>query len=155
VDIASSFVDENVEHGRECFNESFEPTTSGEQKERGDAEKTSENRSNLASGIHDGASLPLLQPAPTPLPFPLPLLLQDQLLTEMKSQVPRAGSPLPQTTEQALVPEMARPLNVTDALSYLDEVKIQFSERPEVYNQFLDIMKDFKSQTYVLAVVLW
>ncbi|KAA1467807.1 hypothetical protein DENSPDRAFT_770847 [Dentipellis sp. KUC8613] len=42
--------------------------------------------------------------------------------------------------------EMSRPLNVTDALSYLDAVKVQFSDRPDVYNQFLDIMKDFKSQ---------
>jgi paired amphipathic helix protein Sin3a len=39
-----------------------------------------------------------------------------------------------------------RPLNVKDALSYLDQVKVQFSEHPEVYNKFLDIMKDFKSQ---------
>ena len=39
-----------------------------------------------------------------------------------------------------------RPLNVTDALSYLDAVKMQFQDKPEVYNQFLDIMKDFKSQ---------
>lgn len=39
-----------------------------------------------------------------------------------------------------------RPLNVSDALSYLDQVKMQFSERPDVYNKFLDIMKDFKSQ---------
>ncbi|CAG8538127.1 9245_t:CDS:10 [Acaulospora colombiana] len=38
-------------------------------------------------------------------------------------------------------------LNVKDALSYLDQVKVQFSEQPEVYNRFLDIMKDFKSQT--------
>lgn len=34
-----------------------------------------------------------------------------------------------------------------DALSYLDQVKVQFSEQPDVYNKFLDIMKDFKSQT--------
>ncbi|KAG9284179.1 hypothetical protein G9A89_022953 [Geosiphon pyriformis] len=40
-----------------------------------------------------------------------------------------------------------RPLNVKDALSYLDQVKVQFSDQPEVYNRFLDIMKDFKSQT--------
>ena len=40
----------------------------------------------------------------------------------------------------------ARPLNVTDALSYLDAVKTQFMEQPDVYNNFLDIMKDFKSQ---------
>ncbi|KAL6301443.1 hypothetical protein BKA93DRAFT_751965 [Sparassis latifolia] len=39
-----------------------------------------------------------------------------------------------------------RPLNVTDALSYLDSVKMQFQERPDVYNHFLDIMKDFKGQ---------
>ena len=43
-------------------------------------------------------------------------------------------------------PEVARPLNVTDALSYLDAVKNQFQDSPDVYNQFLDIMKDFKSQ---------
>ncbi len=34
-----------------------------------------------------------------------------------------------------------------DALSYLDQVKVQFHEQPDVYNRFLDIMKDFKSQT--------
>lgn len=36
-----------------------------------------------------------------------------------------------------------------DALSYLDQVKVQFHEQPDVYNRFLDIMKDFKSQTLV------
>lgn len=40
-----------------------------------------------------------------------------------------------------------RPLNVIDALAYLDKVKGQFSDKPNVYNQFLDIMKDFKSQS--------
>ncbi|KAI9260819.1 hypothetical protein BY458DRAFT_478371 [Sporodiniella umbellata] len=39
-----------------------------------------------------------------------------------------------------------RPLNVKDALSYLDQVKVKFSDQPEVYNRFLDIMKEFKSQ---------
>ncbi|RDA91533.1 hypothetical protein CP533_4355 [Ophiocordyceps camponoti-saundersi (nom. inval.)] len=33
-----------------------------------------------------------------------------------------------------------------DALTYLDQVKVQFHEQPDVYNRFLDIMKDFKSQ---------
>ena len=46
-----------------------------------------------------------------------------------------------------------RPLNVTDALSYLDAVKVQFHDKPDVYNHFLDIMKDFKSQMYVLPAV--
>ncbi|KAI0718857.1 hypothetical protein C8T65DRAFT_637162 [Cerioporus squamosus] len=40
----------------------------------------------------------------------------------------------------------ARPLNVSDALGYLDAVKLQFQDKPDVYNHFLDIMKDFKSQ---------
>ena len=39
-----------------------------------------------------------------------------------------------------------RMLNVTDALSYLDAVKQVFIDQPTVYNNFLDIMKDFKGQ---------
>ena len=38
-----------------------------------------------------------------------------------------------------------------DALSYLDQVKVQFADQPDVYNRFLDIMKDFKSQAYVYS----
>ena len=39
-----------------------------------------------------------------------------------------------------------RPLNVSDALSYLDAVKVQFQDQPDVYNHFLDIMKEFKNE---------
>jgi len=39
-----------------------------------------------------------------------------------------------------------RKLKVEDALAYLEQVKTQFSDQPHVYNKFLDIMKDFKSQ---------
>ncbi|MCJ1477564.1 Transcriptional regulatory protein sin3 [Lambiella insularis] len=35
---------------------------------------------------------------------------------------------------------------LNDALSYLDQVKVRFQDHPDVYNNFLDIMKDFKSQ---------
>jgi paired amphipathic helix protein Sin3a len=38
-------------------------------------------------------------------------------------------------------------LKVEDALSYLDQVKFQFEKTPEVYDQFLEIMKEFKSQS--------
>lgn len=51
--------------------------------------------------------------------------------------MPKSSTPRPPQ-------ENARPLNVTDALSYLDAVKVQFHDKPEVYNHFLDIMKDFK-----------
>lgn len=43
-------------------------------------------------------------------------------------------------------PSMDRPLKVTDALSYLDAVRSQFNDQPDVYNQFLDIMKEFKDE---------
>jgi paired amphipathic helix protein Sin3a len=35
---------------------------------------------------------------------------------------------------------------VQDALGYLEKVKNRFSNQPQVYSQFLEIMKDFKSQ---------
>lgn len=38
-------------------------------------------------------------------------------------------------------------LKVEDALSYLDLVKLKFGKEPQVYNDFLDIMKEFKSQS--------
>lgn len=40
-------------------------------------------------------------------------------------------------------------INVSDAVVYLDSIKIQFQERPDVYNDFLDIMKEYKGQLYV------
>jgi len=35
---------------------------------------------------------------------------------------------------------------VEDALLYLDQVKVEFGDRPHIYNEFLDIMKTFKTQ---------
>ncbi|GAB1524165.1 Transcriptional regulatory protein sin3 [Rhizoctonia solani] len=54
-------------------------------------------------------------------------------------------SPLPADAPAPSSPEV-RPLNVKDALSYLEMVKVKFQDKPDVYNHFLDIMKDFKSQ---------
>ncbi|RKF60759.1 Paired amphipathic helix protein pst1 [Golovinomyces cichoracearum] len=51
-------------------------------------------------------------------------------------QLPGAAS-LSQANQQPIL---------NDALSYLDQVKVQFADQPDVYNRFLDIMKDFKSQ---------
>jgi hypothetical protein len=48
-----------------------------------------------------------------------------------------------------------RPLNVRDALSYLDQVKVQFQDFPGVYNKFLDIMKDFKTQMWALLCLFF
>lgn len=44
-------------------------------------------------------------------------------------------------------PDKIQRLKVEDALSYLDQVKYKFGNQPQVYNDFLDIMKEFKSQS--------
>jgi paired amphipathic helix protein Sin3a len=41
---------------------------------------------------------------------------------------------------------LSRQVKFENALEFLDQVKLQFSKQPKVYNQFLDIMKDFKAQ---------
>lgn len=69
----------------------------------------------------------------------------------MNPRSSKPSTPRPETADSASSmqqhsPEAGRPLNVTDALTYLDAVKNQFNDNPDVYNQFLDIMKDFKSQ---------
>ncbi|EPE10670.1 transcription regulatory protein [Ophiostoma piceae UAMH 11346] len=56
------------------------------------------------------------------------------------------GPPGPPGPPGPGVPQGQQPI-LNDALSYLDQVKVQFHEQPDVYNRFLDIMKDFKSQT--------
>jgi len=39
-----------------------------------------------------------------------------------------------------------REIKVEDALQYLDQVKVEFGDRPHIYNEFLGIMKDYKSK---------
>ncbi|KAG6335085.1 hypothetical protein ID866_3994 [Astraeus odoratus] len=73
----------------------------------------------------------------------------------MPSRTPKPATPRPRTagdsdshsgTQPQKSSDMNRPLNVSDALSYLDAVKSHFQDKPDVYNNFLDIMKDFKSE---------
>ncbi|XP_062620426.1 paired amphipathic helix protein Sin3a-like isoform X2 [Saccostrea cucullata] len=60
-----------------------------------------------------------------------------------QGQPPQAHSATTQGQQQ----QQFQRLKVEDALSYLDQVKLQFGNQPQVYNDFLDIMKEFKSQT--------
>lgn len=74
---------------------------------------------------------------------------QQALQSQSSSNVPQnmttvtQGGP-PQT---AAGQEKFQRLKVEDALSYLDQVKYKFGNQPQVYNDFLDIMKEFKSQS--------
>jgi len=73
---------------------------------------------------------------------------QTPMMEIEPSSATMGRAPSPQSSHGASQHE--RPLNVTDALSYLDAVKSRFHDHTEVYNRFLDIMKDFKTQVFVL-----
>jgi paired amphipathic helix protein Sin3a len=61
-----------------------------------------------------------------------------------KENIPRKKQ---NTTTGAAQNAQYKQLRVEDALAYLELVKQKFSDKPTVYNKFLDIMKDFKAQT--------
>ena len=69
----------------------------------------------------------------------------ENILPPTTSQRSRRPSPMDPQSYASL----DRPLNVKDALSYLDAVKVKFQEQPNVYNHFLDIMKEFKNEQSV------
>ncbi|KAI8840628.1 hypothetical protein BJ741DRAFT_561197 [Chytriomyces cf. hyalinus JEL632] len=71
--------------------------------------------------------------------------IQHQQMHPIHPQNPSQNPP--QNQNQPQDGHTSRSLNVRDALEYLDKVKDQFRSQPEVYNRFLDIMKDFKSQS--------
>ena len=60
--------------------------------------------------------------------------------------------PLPQNPStagaaaQATGPTMKGGLQMTDAIQYMDAVRDTFSAQPDVYVQFLDIMKGFQAR---------
>jgi histone deacetylase complex regulatory component SIN3 len=114
---------------------------------------------------------PVIEPAPTtdfpailtpvadapPLPTPASVPAPPSVVEDASMDVSPTSVAPESINGEALVPPgdgEERQLNVTDALSYLDAVKVQFGDRPDVYNHFLDIMKDFKGQLYVLFHLL-
>jgi paired amphipathic helix protein Sin3a len=62
-------------------------------------------------------------------------------------------SSAPQATAQAIAPQADTPqppyrqLKVEDALEYLDKVRTTFPMQPHMYNQFLDILKEYRAQS--------
>ena len=60
----------------------------------------------------------------------------------------------PQTAARETISSFSKPsyhpLNVKDALSYLNKVKITINKRPLLYNRFLQIMQDLKKDQYYL-----
>ncbi|CZT47049.1 related to transcription regulatory protein [Rhynchosporium secalis] len=74
---------------------------------------------------------------------------QQQEAVRLQQALPSFGGPIAQGHQMPSAPALGQPGQqpiLNDALSYLDQVKVQFADQPDVYNRFLDIMKDFKSQ---------
>ena len=107
--------------------------------DEGNADADANSNPILAGMSGHGQSLSSPLP-PSSLCPPVPVLLADPSVLWKLPSIMDVNSP------QQHQLEVGRPLNVTDALTYLDDVKNQFQGNPDVYNQFLDIMKDFKSQ---------
>jgi histone deacetylase complex regulatory component SIN3 len=84
--------------------------------------------------------LPLAMKAPpTELVNPrIEALVQDgqRPRSRAKTRTPRPATPK-EDAAAAGADDPTRPLNVTDALGYLDEVKRQFADKPDVYNYFV------------------
>uniref|UniRef100_A0A1Q3EYU6 Paired amphipathic helix protein Sin3a n=1 Tax=Culex tarsalis TaxID=7177 RepID=A0A1Q3EYU6_CULTA len=69
-----------------------------------------------------------------------------QVITTLATNVISNAQPQPPPPPPQGQAQFQR-LKVEDALSYLDQVKFRFGNQPQVYNDFLDIMKEFKSQS--------
>lgn len=48
----------------------------------------------------------------------------------------------------------AQKLTTNDALAYLKAVKDKFQDKREKYDEFLEVMKDFKAQRYNICSLL-
>ncbi|GAA5803581.1 hypothetical protein HPULCUR_009064 [Helicostylum pulchrum] len=134
------------------------------------SESSQYNRRNSVGSTSQNitSSTPLTPPPPPPPPLtpPPPAPPASSTPTYNRPKTPIIESrdhvsippppPPPPTTTTSSQPSSTitasvaangyRPLNVKDALTYLDQVKVKFADQPEVYNRFLDIMKEFKSQ---------
>ncbi|XP_071557175.1 paired amphipathic helix protein Sin3a isoform X1 [Temnothorax nylanderi] len=106
--------------------------------------------SGLHSGIGGGNSHTMASQQPTSGS-------QNQVHTQQQSTIrhkvhsssvtPLASTPPGSNLGGGSGSQQFQRLKVEDALSYLDQVKYKFSDQPQVYNDFLDIMKEFKSQS--------
>uniref|UniRef100_A0A8C1DYC8 Paired amphipathic helix protein Sin3a n=1 Tax=Cyprinus carpio carpio TaxID=630221 RepID=A0A8C1DYC8_CYPCA len=98
-----------------------------------------------------------MQPTPG-IQYPVPQAYQVSTVAQSSSGHGHTPSPAhgpapvqghshpPTPSASAQGQQQFQRLKVEDALSYLDQVKLQFGNQPHVYNDFLDIMKEFKSQ---------
>ncbi|GBG25023.1 Paired amphipathic helix protein Sin3b [Hondaea fermentalgiana] len=113
------------------------------------------NPLNAGAGAKLGGKAGTGGPGPN-APSGMPMKMPGPLFPGMGGQVggmmgpgaPGAGGPgMGGGMAPSAVSAGQKQIGVQDALAYLNKVKLQFQDKPEVYNQFLEIMKNFKSQT--------
>lgn len=75
------------------------------------------------------------------------LIGQSSVVSSQLTGQSNVVSSQPTGQSNAVSSQQFQRLKVEDALSYLDKVKYSFNNQPQVYNDFLDIMKEFKSQS--------
>ncbi|KAJ7762381.1 histone deacetylase complex, SIN3 component [Mycena maculata] len=120
-----------------------QPKNTNELPDRSDPQPDPRPPQPLSSpSLKPGSPRSILNPLAPPTRENSPPAPRSMAQSGAATPQPKGSTPSPSRKS----PEVSRPLNVTDALSYLDAVKNQFQDQPEVYNRFLDIMKDFKSQ---------
>ncbi|KAJ3525077.1 hypothetical protein NMY22_g10725 [Coprinellus aureogranulatus] len=102
-----------------------------------------ETRSALDVGIEAWtvtATRLLSQATCLQVPLPTTQSALSPALSKRAHLPPRTSQPVYRSAQ-----EMSRPLNIKDALGYLDAVKEEYKDRRDVYERFLDTMKDFKN----------
>lgn len=82
-----------------------------------------------------------------PLPPPTGALGQAPIPSHTPRQMDAPSASAMEANQTHKNASSGRQLKVEDALAYLEQVKTQFEGQPMVYNDFLDIMKEFKAQT--------
>uniref|UniRef100_A0A1B6LK83 Paired amphipathic helix protein Sin3a n=1 Tax=Graphocephala atropunctata TaxID=36148 RepID=A0A1B6LK83_9HEMI len=87
-------------------------------------------------------NIPIQPPGFSTYPTTMPTVTQS-IKVHGSSMTPPVSANVTSAQQQ----QQIQRLKVEDALSYLDMVKFKFGDQPQVYNDFLDIMKEFKSQS--------
>lgn len=94
------------------------------------------------ASVSTASSAPAISP-PDPAPFAQsPPNSIINVPVNNASTTPASSS----TMNNNVLHPTGRELKVEDALLYLDQVKLEFGDRPRIYNEFLEIMKNFKAQ---------
>ena len=100
----------------------------------------------------NGDTKPPVPAAPVPIKIaskPVPQKALNQTLPPPVgngTSAPPAAAATAPAADSASFNSGGRELKVEDALLYLDQVKLEFGDRPRIYNKFLEIMKNFKAQ---------